>query len=197
MKKVMWYGKNIDLTRLATCHWLNCWCLVVGTWTPLCCCWYLCARLKVLRAPGGASGDEPAASAAGTGGMGAVLGPESLGEGPATHSRVLAWRVPWAERPGGLRPLGPHRAGHSGSDLARMQTVKRSFSILECYLKLNQPSFFMLWPLSAGSTLDLKCHSLVTPAALCFNFPVWALWQSRKSELAGWNPTALNSGSGY
>lgn len=74
---------------------------------------------------------------------------------------------------------------------------EKSLSVLECYLKLNQPSFFMLWSLSAGSTLDLKCHSLVTPAALCFNFPVWAFPGKAESELAGWNPTALNSGSGY
>ena len=24
----------------------------------------------------------------------------------ATHSRVLAWRIPWTEEPGGLQPLG-------------------------------------------------------------------------------------------
>lgn len=55
----------------------------------------------------------------------------------------------------------------------------------------------MLWSLSAGSTLDFKRHNPVTPVALYFSFPAWALWQSRMSELAGWNPTALNSGSGY
>ena len=24
----------------------------------------------------------------------------------ATHSRVLAWRIPWAEEPGGLQSMG-------------------------------------------------------------------------------------------
>ena len=30
----------------------------------------------------------------------------------ATHSSVLAWRVPWAEEPGGLQSMGSQRVGH-------------------------------------------------------------------------------------
>ena len=30
----------------------------------------------------------------------------SLGEGMATHSSVLAWRIPWTEEPGGLKSTG-------------------------------------------------------------------------------------------
>ena len=30
----------------------------------------------------------------------------------ATHSSVLAWRIPWAEWPGGLQYLGLQRVGH-------------------------------------------------------------------------------------
>ena len=29
-----------------------------------------------------------------------------LEEGTATHSSILAWRIPWIEEPGGLRPWG-------------------------------------------------------------------------------------------
>ena len=31
----------------------------------------------------------------------------------ATHSRILAWRVPWAEEPGGLQSMGSQRVGHN------------------------------------------------------------------------------------
>ena len=31
----------------------------------------------------------------------------------ATHSRILAWRIPWAEGPGGLRSMGLQRVGHN------------------------------------------------------------------------------------
>ena len=30
----------------------------------------------------------------------------------ATHSRVLAWRIPGTEKPGGLLSMGLHRVGH-------------------------------------------------------------------------------------
>ena len=30
----------------------------------------------------------------------------------ATHSSVLAWRIPGMEKPGGLQSLGSHRVGH-------------------------------------------------------------------------------------
>ena len=31
---------------------------------------------------------------------------DSLEEGMATHSSILAWRMPWAEEPGGLQSIG-------------------------------------------------------------------------------------------
>ena len=36
----------------------------------------------------------------------------------ATHSSVLAWRIPGTREPGGLLSMGLHRVGHDGSDLA-------------------------------------------------------------------------------
>ena len=36
----------------------------------------------------------------------------------ATHSSVLAWRIPGTGEPGGLPSMGSHRVGHDGSDLA-------------------------------------------------------------------------------
>ena len=36
----------------------------------------------------------------------------------ATHSSVLAWRVPGTGKPGGLPSMGSHGVGHDGSDLA-------------------------------------------------------------------------------
>ena len=36
----------------------------------------------------------------------------------ATHSTVLAWRIPGTGEPGGLPSMGSHRVGHDWSDLA-------------------------------------------------------------------------------
>ena len=41
------------------------------------------------------------------------LGQEDpLEEGVATHSSILAWRVPWTEEPGGLQSMGLQRVEH-------------------------------------------------------------------------------------
>ena len=41
----------------------------------------------------------------------------------ATHSSVLAWRIPGTGKPGGLPSMGSHRVGHDWSDLAEAATV--------------------------------------------------------------------------
>ena len=41
------------------------------------------------------------------------LGQEDLLEKEmATHSSILAWRIPWTEEPGGLQSTGSQRVGH-------------------------------------------------------------------------------------
>ena len=37
---------------------------------------------------------------------------DPLEESMATHSSILAWRIPWTEEPGGLQSLGLHRVGY-------------------------------------------------------------------------------------
>ena len=39
-------------------------------------------------------------------------GEGSLEEGMATHSSILAWRIPWTEGPGGLQSMGSQTVRH-------------------------------------------------------------------------------------
>ena len=63
--------------------------------------------------PGGPSEKEPAFQ-----GRRHVTWVRSLGredplkEGMATHSSILAWRVPWIQAPGGLQSTRLHGVGH-------------------------------------------------------------------------------------
>ena len=42
-----------------------------------------------------------------------LLGQEDpLEKGTATHSIVLAWRIPWTEEPDSLQSMGSQRVGH-------------------------------------------------------------------------------------
>ena len=59
----------------------------------------------------------------------------ALEKAMATHSSVLAWRIPWTGEPGGLMSMGPHRVGHDLSDLA---AAAAATSILHYYPSLMQ-----------------------------------------------------------
>ena len=41
---------------------------------------------------------------------------DPLEESMATHSSILAWRIPWTEELGGLPSMGLQRVRHNGSD---------------------------------------------------------------------------------
>ena len=51
----------------------------------------------------------------------------------ATHSSVLAWRIPGTEKPGGLLCMGLHRVGHDWCDLAASAKI---------YLLILKQKFF-------------------------------------------------------
>ena len=37
---------------------------------------------------------------------------DPLEKGMATHSNILAWKIPWTEQPGRLQSMGSQRVGH-------------------------------------------------------------------------------------
>ena len=43
---------------------------------------------------------------------------DPLEEGVATHSSILAWRIPWTEEPGGPQSIVSQRAEHNLSNCA-------------------------------------------------------------------------------
>ena len=43
----------------------------------------------------------------------------------ATHSSILAWRMPWTEEPGGLQSMGLQKVGHESV----INTFKQSVNI--------------------------------------------------------------------
>ena len=56
---------------------------------------------------------NPRASAGDTRAAGSVPGWGRFpGGGMATHSSILAWRIPWTEEPGGLQSIGSQGVGH-------------------------------------------------------------------------------------
>ena len=50
----------------------------------------------------------------------------------ATHSSVLAWRIPGKGEPGGLLSMGSHRVGHDWSDLAAAAAAAAAGTQMKC-----------------------------------------------------------------
>ena len=67
----------------------------------------LCMTILVSGFPGGSDSEE---STYNMGDLGSIprLG-RSLEKGMATHSSILAWRIPWTEEPGRLQSTGSQR----------------------------------------------------------------------------------------
>jgi len=63
---------------------------------------------------------------------------ESLGEGIATHSSILAWTVPWTEEPGGLQSMGLQK---SQTQLKRLSTHKAKWWTNQSSLHYSPPPY--------------------------------------------------------
>ena len=78
--------------------------LVVGKWER----YYLFPSDSVLKNPSANAGDTRV--------VGLIPGSgRSLEEEMATHSSILAWRIPWTEEPGGLQSMGLQRVRHDSA----------------------------------------------------------------------------------
>ena len=61
----------------------------------------------------------------------------------ATHSSVLAWRIPGMGQPGGLPSVGSHRVGHDWSDLAAANCMMLTSTLLQ--VSWGCAAFLWLW----------------------------------------------------
>ena len=78
---------------------------------------------------------------ASAGDTGWILGWEDpLEKEMATHSSILAWRIPWAEEPDGLQSMDLHRVGHN---LGKQQQIVPIFKRDELMIIVDgDKSFF-------------------------------------------------------
>ena len=88
----------------------------------------------------------------------------------ATHSSVLAWRIPGTGEPGGLLSMGSHRVGHDWSDLAAAIPTFLWFPFA-------RNTFFHPLAFSWSVSLDLKwvlcvCVCMCTQSCLTLCSPV-------------------------
>ena len=63
----------------------------------------------------------------------------------ATHSSVLAWRIPGTGEPGGLLSMGSNRVGHDWSDLAAAAAAALFVNIFVCVFNPTGSDDSILW----------------------------------------------------
>ena len=56
----------------------------------------------------------------------------------ATHFSILAWRIPWTNKPGGLLSIGSQRVGYDGNDLAEAAIRVLGWKQLTIVVKLRK-----------------------------------------------------------
>ena len=126
----------------------------------------------------------------------------------ATHSSVLAWRIPGTGEPDGLPSMGSHRVGHDWSDLAAVATANIYQHITEslsfrcrgnregkqlpseksraAYQLLVHSSVWISWPRAANVSVvmwvlalsKLRLESLKQCLCCCLSRDIQALWVS-------------------
>ena len=86
----------------------------------------------------------------------------SLEKEMATHSSVLAWRIPGTGKPGGLPSMGSHRVGHDWSDLAAAAAWKESYEQSRQHIKNQRHHFTNKSPYSQSYSFPVvmcRCES--------------------------------------
>ena len=66
----------------------------------------------------------------------------------ATHSSVLAWRIPGTGEPGGLPSMGSHRVGHDWSDLAAAVWLIICHQFWKCHIIFFKHYICLIFSLS-------------------------------------------------
>ena len=105
-------------------------------------------------------------------------GEDPLEEGKATHSSILAWRIPGTEESGVLQSMGSHRVGYNW---ATKHTCTQ-FKVL--YLTLTSPSHwghherrevhkYTVATITPGSTRLCYC-TVITPSVVSGSLPPYA-----------------------
>ena len=77
-------------------------------------------------------------------------GEDLLEEEMATHSSILAWRIPWIEESDGLQPTGFQRVGHDWIDLAPTHIPVLALKVLHSRTPLSTRNietvgYLMIW----------------------------------------------------
>ena len=96
---------------------------------------------------------------------------DPLEEGMATHSSILAWRIPWTEELGRLWSIGSQRVGHNWSNLACACTHAHTHTHIHTQARLGKTNHW--W--KKGHTISLILRNWTYKQQSGNNWSEWFL----------------------
>ena len=84
----------------------------------------------------------------------------------ATHSSILAWRIPWTEKPGGLQSVGLRRVWHNWASNTYTQTRKTK-AFKGKLRSLTEIKRYLEYQLAWVSVLIPSLISVIVAAEVC------------------------------
>ena len=86
---------------------------------------------------------------------------DPMEKGMATHSSILAWRIPWTEEPGGLQAMGSQRVRHNWGTFTSLHSPQETNTLISVRLEILLSSSlctfnFFLCPSHSPSLKGLK-----------------------------------------
>ena len=105
----------------------------------------------------------------------------------ATHSSVLAWRIPGTGEPGGLPFMGSHRVGHDWSDLAAVATAASSSNNSVWSRERTAVPIMVNRSQGKGEAKFIATPNSFFSPRLYFGaaWLYWSLWPSEEGKLGG------------
>ena len=108
-----------------------------------------------------------------------LFGEDPMAEGMATHSSILAWKIPWTEEPGGLQFVGSQRVRHywwADTLMCRIHSdsywisFRGNSSLFSC--TLGMPTEKGSSGISCVCHIELE-HDIIIVYVVFFFYPVW------------------------
>ena len=106
----------------------------------------------------------------------------------ATHSSVLAWRIPGTREPGGLLSMGSHRVGHDWSDIAAAAAADGILKRRDITL----PTKVCLVKAMVFPVVMYGCESWTIKKAESIRIDVFELWCWRRLFRVPWTARRSN-----
>ena len=99
---------------------------------------------------------------------------DHLENGTATHSSILAWRIPWTEEPGGLQSMGLQRVGHN------LETEQQQDSNVHTFLQFLSLILWLLQKIMSSSQrkMYLSLYAQWLAHSMCSEMSIgWSDWR--------------------